>query len=133
MTGQGYGESVLLKSRKFFQLFNFSTTDTNFSWLKVKSSVIRLVKRAFQESKISLLDEAREVTFPHGVPVRMVVGERVAEPVEPALTKPGAEPEAVSTKAEAGLKNEAEEIKEQARGSWTPGENLLTSSSADPG
>ncbi|MDD4464227.1 MAG: mechanosensitive ion channel family protein [Desulfobacterales bacterium] len=42
------------------------------SWLKVKSSVIRLVKRAFQDSGISLPDEAREVTFPHGVPVRVI-------------------------------------------------------------
>lgn len=100
------------------------------SWLKVKSSVIRLVKRAFQEAGISLPDEAREVTFPHGVPVRMIEGDGGAEPVDPALAKPIAEPEAVSTKAEAGLQSEAEEIKEQARRSWTPGENLLTSSSS---
>lgn len=98
------------------------------SWLKVKSSVIRLVKRAFQDSGISLPDEAREVTFPHGVPIRMVEGERGVVPAEPAAPKPSAKPEAVSTKAEAGLQSEAAEIKEQARGSWTPGENLLTSS-----
>lgn len=101
------------------------------SWLKVKSSVIRLVKRAFQDSGISLPDEAREVVFPHGVPVRMMEGEPA---VEPALAKPNAEPEAVSTKAEAGLQSESEEIKEQGRRSWTPGENLLaSSSSADAG
>jgi small conductance mechanosensitive channel len=102
------------------------------SWAKVKSSVIRLVKRAFQDSGISLPDEAREVTFPQGVPVHMVEGEGAAEPAEPALAKPAAEPETVATKAEASLQSEAEEIKEQARRSWTPGENLLTpSSSAD--
>ncbi len=100
------------------------------SWLKVKSSVIRHVKRAFQDSGISLPDEAREVTFPHGVPVRMVESEGTAEPAEPTLAKPTAEPETVATKAEAGLQNESEEIKGQARGSWTPGENLLTSSSS---
>ncbi len=99
------------------------------SWLKVKSSVIRLVKRGFQDSGISLPDEAREVTFPHGVPVRMIEREGAGEPAEPALTKPTTEPETVATKAEAGLQSEAEEIKEQARKSWTPGENLLTSSS----
>jgi small-conductance mechanosensitive channel len=99
------------------------------SWVKVKSSVIRLVKRAFQDAEISLPDEAREVTFPHGVPVRMMEGEGAAEP---AVAKPAAEPETVATKAEAGLQSEAGEIKEQARRSWTPGENLLTpSSSAD--
>ncbi|HSL17500.1 MAG TPA: mechanosensitive ion channel family protein, partial [Methylomirabilota bacterium] len=98
------------------------------SWVKVKSSVIRLVKRAFQSSGISLPDEAREVTFPYGVPVRMIGGEGAAEPADPALAKPTAEPETVVTKAEAGLQSEAEEIKEQARRSWTPGENLLTPS-----
>ncbi len=98
------------------------------SWLKVKSSVIRLVKRAFQDSGISLPDEAREVTFPHGVPVRMIESEGALEAGEPTLAKPASEPEAVSTKAEAGLQSEAEEIKEQASRSWTPGENLLTGS-----
>jgi hypothetical protein len=100
------------------------------SWLKVKSSVIRLVKRSFQDSGISMPDEAREVTFPHGVPVRMIKGEGAAESAEPVLTKPAAEPETVATKAEAGLQSEAGEIKEQARGSWTPGENILTSASS---
>lgn len=100
------------------------------SWLKVKSSVIRLVKRAFQDSGISLPDEAREVTFPHGVPIRMIEGEGAVEQAEPALAKPTAEPEKVATKGEAGLQSEANEIKEQARRSWTPGENLLTSSSS---
>lgn len=100
------------------------------SWLKVKSSVIRLVKRAFQESGISLPDEAREVTFPNGVPVRMVESQGAAEPAEPVLKKPAAEPDTVATKAETSLQSEAGEIKEQARKSWTPGENLLTSSSS---
>jgi small-conductance mechanosensitive channel len=102
------------------------------SWVKVKSSVIRLVKRAFQDAEISLPDEAREVTFPHGVPVRMIEGDGAVAPADPAQAKPTAEPETVATQAEAGLQSEAEEIKEQARKSWTPGENLLTpSSSAD--
>jgi len=100
------------------------------SWLKVKSSVIRHIKRAFQDSGISLPDESREVTFPHGVPVRMVESEGSAKTAEPAVAKPTAEPETVATKAEAGLQSESEEIKGQARGSWTPGENLLTSSSS---
>lgn len=100
------------------------------SWVKVKSSVIRLVKRAFQDSGISLPDEAREVTFPHGVPVRMTESEGALEPAEPVPAKPAAEPETVATKAEDRLQSEAEEIKEQARRSWTPGENLLTSSSS---
>lgn len=100
------------------------------SWVKVKSSVIRLVKRAFQDSEISLPDEAREVTFPHGVPVRMIEGEGAAEPATPAASKLDAGPETVATNAEAGLQSEAGEIKEQASRSWTPGENLLTPSSS---
>jgi small conductance mechanosensitive channel len=96
------------------------------SWAKVKSSVIRLTKRAFQDAGISLPDEAREVTFPHGVPVRMVEREGAAQPAGPAPVKQTTEPETVATRAEAGLQSEAGEIKEQARKSWTPGENLLT-------
>ncbi len=42
------------------------------SWLKVRSSVIRLVKLAFQEHGISMPDEAREIVFPQGVPVTMI-------------------------------------------------------------
>ncbi len=101
------------------------------SWVKVKSSVIRFVKRAFQDSGISLPDEARELIFPHGVPVHMIEGESAVESDKPAQAKPSAEPEVVSTKAEAGLQSEAGEIKEQARRSWTPGENLLTSASSE--
>jgi small-conductance mechanosensitive channel len=99
------------------------------SWAKVKSSVIRFIKRAFQDAEISLPDEAREVTFPRGVPVNMIGGGATVEPAEPAQAKPTAVHEAVATKAEAGLQSEAGEIKEQARRSWTPGENLLTPSS----
>ena len=92
------------------------------SLLKVKSSVIRLVKRAFQDAGISMPDEAREVTFPDGVPVRMLEREGTAPP---AAVRPAAEPETVATEAETGLQSEAGEIQEQARRSWTPGENLL--------
>ncbi len=100
---------------------------SRYSWLKVKSSVIRLVKRAFQEAKISLPDEAREITFPFGVPVRMLQEQQTEKEVESQQKQATAVREVVSTRAEAGLQSEAEEIKEQARRSWTPGENLLTS------
>ncbi|WP_238623420.1 mechanosensitive ion channel family protein [Ectothiorhodospira lacustris] len=99
------------------------------SWVKVKSSVIRLVKRAFQDAGISLAGAAN-ATFPHGMPVRMMDGELAAKPADSALLpRPPAEPKTVATEAEAGLQSEANEIQEQARKSWTPGENLLTSSS----
>jgi small-conductance mechanosensitive channel len=44
--------------------------------LKVRSSVIRLVKRAFQKNGISMPDEAREVFFPQNVPVVLVERKR---------------------------------------------------------
>jgi small conductance mechanosensitive channel len=94
------------------------------SWQKVRSSVIRLVKRAFQDAHISMPDESRELIFPNGVTVRLV------EPGDAdiiAEDKVQPEPETVSTGAEGGLRSEAGEIERQARHSRTPeeGENLL--------
>ncbi len=101
------------------------------SWLKVRSSVIRLVKRAFQEHGISMPDEAREILFPRGVPVRMIDGPDdggAAPSKEPKRAlAPADEPDAVSTKAEGGLHSDAAVIEEQARQSQPrgAGENLL--------
>ena len=102
------------------------------SWLKVRSSVIRLVKLAFQEHGISMPDEAREVVFPQGVAVTVLEGkpadERNVRPKKqlPADSSQG-EPAAVSTKAEGGFSSEAEIIEEQARQAQPlkHGENLL--------
>ena len=90
------------------------------SWLKVRSSVIRLVKLAFQKHGISMPDEAREVVFPHGVPVTMLEAKLAdahdAMPEKRLSTEPPHEDlDAVSTKAEAGLYSEATVIEEQAR------------------
>jgi len=97
---------------------------------KVRSSVIRLVKRAFQEHGISMPDEAREVVFPHGVPVTMLT-ERAEETA--AAPAPGRRPEtataseAVATEAEAELSSEAGVMEAQARQAQPaqPEENLL--------
>lgn len=100
------------------------------SWLKVRSSVIRLVKRAFQEHGISMPDDAREVIFPKGVAVTMEKAEAPAAPAPPRPGRPGApEPDAVSTTAEAGLSSEAQVIEAQARQAQpvAAGENLLDS------
>ena len=99
------------------------------SWLKVRSSVIRLVKRAFQKHGISMPDEAREVVFPQGVPVTVLDG----KPADARGAMPGngsrshEELDEVSTKAEAGLYSEAVVIEEQARQAQPlkDGENLL--------
>jgi small conductance mechanosensitive channel len=110
-----------------------------YSWLKVRSSVIRLVKRAFQKHGISMPDEAREVVFPRGVPVTMLdrkpsdVHGAMPGKLLPAQSQPE-EPDAVSTKAEAGLYSEAVVIEEQARQAQPlkEGENLLPVASDTP-
>jgi small-conductance mechanosensitive channel len=106
---------------------------TQNNWQKVRSSVLRLVKRAFQDAKITMPDASREVIFPHTVPIRLVrehPGETPGTPpsflgTEPPVKK--AEPDAISTDAEGGLESNAEEIQEVA-GSARPengGANLL--------
>ncbi len=109
------------------------------SWLKVRSSVIRLLKRAFQEHGISMPDEAREVVFPQGVPVTVLEG----KPADARDARPGKrlpaesrheEVDAVSTKAEVGLYSEAVVIEEQARQAQPlkDGENLLPAAPGTP-
>jgi small conductance mechanosensitive channel len=98
-----------------------------FDGQKVKSSLMRLVKRAFQDSGISMPDEAREVIFPQGVPVHMIEKKDVEYP-EPMEEKPEAKTvEAVATDSEGDLKSQADEIREQASQSRIPedGPNLL--------
>ncbi|MEO7474496.1 MAG: mechanosensitive ion channel family protein [Gemmatimonadales bacterium] len=102
------------------------------SWLKVRSSVIRLVKRAFQLQGISMPDEAREVVFPRGIPVTVLDGIPEKTPSARQRPQPDAEPpseelDAVATKAEAGLSSEAGELEQQARQAKPlhEGDNLL--------
>lgn len=101
------------------------------SWLKVRSSVIRLIKRAFQDHGISMPDEAREVIFPHGVPVTMLSESPVPARREADAPAPAARVdltlEAAATPAEAGLSSEAGTLKEQAQQAQRPDEpeNLL--------
>jgi len=109
------------------------------SWLKVRSSVIRLVKLAFQQHGISMPDEAREVVFPRGIPVTMIDGQPGGTPDVGAVERlparpPHDEPDGASTKAEGGLASEAEVIREQARQvrPLNDGENLLKVPSDSP-
>lgn len=94
------------------------------SWLKVRSSVIRLIKLAFQQHGISMPDESREVVFPQGIKVTVAQenGNKPTAPDQNPIQNPktvtpnvrdGAE--SISTKAESGLSSEAAVIKEQAR------------------
>lgn len=93
------------------------------SWLKVRSSLIRLVKRAFQEQGISMPDEARELIFPQGVPVILNDGGSTGH-TKPAVQQraPVEEADNVATQAEGDLRSDAAEISEQARTSRVPEE-----------
>lgn len=102
------------------------------SWLKVRSSVIRMVKRAFQKHGISMSDEAREVVFPQGIPITMVDGKPTGSPDAKAEEQlpanwPFEELDVVSTKAEGGLQSEAGVLDQQARHAQLlrEGDNLL--------
>ncbi|MDP1663015.1 MAG: mechanosensitive ion channel family protein [Phycisphaerales bacterium] len=115
------------------------------SWLKVRSSVIRLVKRSFQQHGISMPDEAREVVFPKGVPVTVqqtsaagteaargqAAQSTMASRSSPPAPAPAPGTEAVVTKAEGGLASDAGQLEAQARQSKPQGEDLLRRS-ADP-
>ncbi|CAN5826568.1 mechanosensitive ion channel family protein [soil metagenome] len=92
-------------------------------WLKVRSSVIRLIKREFQANGISMPDAAREIIFPRGVPVTQ---QAAADRRGDAVPGPDTAHEVVSTKAEGGLHSEASVIEHQARQSRKAGAtNLL--------
>ena len=110
-----------------------------YSWLKVRSSVIRLVKIAFQKHGISMPDEAREVVFPQGIPVTILDGKLGETHVVGPVNRLSAQPrhdelDVPSTKAEGGLASEAGVIKDQARQvqPLNNGENLLKAASDTP-
>jgi len=99
------------------------------SSLKTRSSVVRLVKRAFEKAGVSMPDEAREVVFPHGVPVNMLENERepATAPTVPSDDSGRRTDDQVTNSAEGNLTSEAAEINEQAERSRRPdeGHNLL--------
>jgi small-conductance mechanosensitive channel len=99
------------------------------SWLKVRSSVIRLVKRSFQEAGIKMPDAEREVIFPRGVPIVRLPdesrpgsanGDREPPAAEPRQAPPAAIAEPIATGAEADLSTESSQIEQQARQSRPP-------------
>lgn len=100
-----------------------------YSQLKVRSAVIRLTKRAFEAAGISMPDEAREVVFPAGVPVRMLSADQVEEVEQERRQLPVADDASTAHSAEGDLTSEAEDIEQQARMSRSPesGQNLLES------
>lgn len=100
---------------------------SRYSQLKVRSAVIRLTKRAFEQAGISMPDEAREVVFPFGVPVRMVEGDSVQADRRDNDLQGADEDETAAHSAEGDLTSEADEIEQQAQRSRAPeaGQDLL--------
>jgi small conductance mechanosensitive channel len=113
-----------------------------YSWIKVRSSIIRLVKLALQQQGFWMSPgEVREIAVPQGIPMVGLDGIPAAprgadtQRGEPHPVQPPEEGnDAVSTKAEAGLYSEAVIIEEQARQAQPlkDGENLLPVASAAP-
>ena len=72
----------------------FWVNATEHNWETVRSSAMRIAKQSLLDANISLPDEAREVVFPSGVPVRMVepqkwrVEESIRDNGRPGQMKP---------------------------------------------
>ena len=99
------------------------------NWLKVKSSLIRLVKRALDEGGFTLPDAAREVIFPRGVPVQLErrYAENGAHEQPMKTFPPTPEADIIATDAEGDLGSEEKAIQAQARRArpLDEGEDLL--------
>jgi small-conductance mechanosensitive channel len=110
-------------------------------YLKTRSSLIRMVKRALEDAGISMPDASREVLFPEGVPVHLIDrsgkgkrGEQSPPPGrQPVPARASAEPDPVSTAAEGNLTSEEHGLQEQARQARVPetGTNLLETYAPD--
>jgi small-conductance mechanosensitive channel len=106
-------------------------------YAKVRSALMRLIKRAFQDAGISMPDPQREVIFPKGIPLatasvaaqrRPAATAKVAPVPRPARPARPRESDNVATRAEGGLESNAAEIRELAESSRSPdeGANTLT-------
>jgi small-conductance mechanosensitive channel len=115
--------------------FYFWVDRSKHELLKVKSSVLRQVKAAYQTEGISMPGEAREIVFPKGVPVQFSDGEPKVLPKRESKKSTGSQTgqppdeSKLITEAEGQLLNNDEDIQEQARKSRSPeeGEDLLKS------
>ena len=95
--------------------------------LKLRSSLVRLVKIAFQRNGISMPDEAREIVFPDGVPVQLKKDAALEEPEADAISAvpsvPQQEAAVLFTEAEGESASEADPIRKQAHQSRNPEES----------
>lgn len=90
----------------------FWVDEDKHSGVKVRSALMRQVKQVLLEKGLTLPDEAREVIFPRGIPVRMVEEQPKSQSDSPA--KPPNQQEQQCSAAEGDLTSEKEEIQKQA-------------------
>lgn len=99
-----------------------------YSVVKVKSALLRLLKKALTEAGISMPDEAREVIFPQGVPILQLEGraERTAMAMAESdiaenarAERDAVESEADATSGEGDLANERRDIEAQTASAGT--------------
>ena len=99
-----------------------------YSVLKIRSALLRLVKKALMEAGISMPDEAREIIFPQGVPLVSLDArpEAASTPTPlptstdaPVLPK-AAESDAEATASEGELENDTESVERHAAGADIP-------------
>ena len=100
----------------------------SYSVFKVRSSLMRQVKRALQNAGISMPDAAREVIFPKGVPIHREESAIHLSEEMPGSRTPGETAENATVSAGEGtLKSEEGDLKRQAAASDIPEarDNLL--------
>ena len=100
---------------------------TSHNGLTVRSSLLRLVKEAFQNRGISMPDEAREIVFPEDVPVRLktedAVDRREYQQPRSARSKTNVENMIMFTEGEGNQFSEAAPILRQAQQARNPEES----------
>ena len=98
-----------------------------YSVFKVRSALMRQVKRALQDAGISMPDAAREIIFPDGVPVRQAPAGKRGTEVAPQRSARESRDAEVATLGEGDLISESGELERQADVAdlSNTGENLL--------
>jgi small conductance mechanosensitive channel len=113
-------------------LVQYWVDGTAYSVVKVRSAVMRQVKRALQDAGITMPDEAREIIFPNGVPIRRM-GSDNAKPIPDGPVRDTRSGDnADVTIGEGDLLSEDADLKRQALVSSRPeeAENLLSPSTS---
>ena len=116
----------------------FWVDGSQYSMGKVRSAVMRKIVQAYDDAGISMPDDAREVIFPDGVPVRMLEDGESLEESDPSPTPPITHAErradgSDATEAEGDLQSEVHDIQKQAEASRSPedGKDIMEDDDSD--